>query len=225
MKEILLATQPKWCEAIGNKIKVIDIRKTAPKIELPFKVYIYCTYGDLLRKGFPNEQEVLKVKDYLKVTREKQVYFALNGRVIGEFICDKIDNYTAKFVNDGEWYEDIRRKWIDDDGEEDFEIITSNDKDNPEDCELLKNSCLAYAELKKYIGENFHDIPFYGWHISNVTIYDKPKALREFYTRCKVSENKCKLCDNCFDREDGFGHHYAVKQLTRPPQSWCFVET
>jgi len=207
MKEILLSIHPQHCNNILLGLKEIEVRKSRPKIEPLFKCYIYET-----------------------TAKYKTRLLGLNctcqgrGKVIGEFVCDKIDKYTAEFVNDGKCYEDIRRKWIDDDGEEDFEIETSNDRDNPEDCELLQKSCLSYVELKKYIGENFHDIPFYGWHISDLKIYDKPKELSEFYTRCNIPENKCKLCDNCFDREDSYGRHYAVKKLTRPPQSWCYVE-
>ena len=197
MKGVLVSIQPKWCQLIAGKKKVVEVRKTRPKLEAPFKVYIYCTKGrgDCLWEWrghiaydvqFPNERPN-----------------RLDGKVIGEFICNRIDEYTAEFVNDGDCYEDVRRHWIDDDGEEDFEIITSNGRDNPEDCELLKNSCLSYAELKKYIGENFHDIPFYGWHISDLKIYDKPKELSEFFTPM------------------GKRPSYM---LERPPQSWCYVE-
>lgn len=197
MKGVLVSIQPKWCQLIADKKKVVEIRKTRPKLETPFKVYIYCTKGrgDCLWEWrghiaydvqFPNERPN-----------------RLDGKVIGEFICNRIDEYTAEFVNDGDCYEDVRRHWIDDDGEEDFEIITSNGRDNPEDCELFKNSCLSYAELKKYIGENFHDIPFYGWHISDLKIYDKPKELSEFFTPM------------------GKRPSYM---LERPPQSWCYVE-
>ena len=206
MKAVLISIQPKWCEKIASGEKTIEVRKTRPKLETPFKCYIYCTIGNGV-KG-----------DYL-VPSGIQC-----GKVIGEFGCEKIDEYTAEFVNDGDCYEDLRRHWIDDDGEEDFEIITSNDRDNPEDCELFKNSFISYAELKKYIGENFHDIPFYGWHISNLKIYDKPKELSEFYTRCNIPESKCKLCDNCYERLEYYGRPYAVKKLTRPPQSWMYVE-
>ena len=143
----------------------------------------------------------------------------VNGKVIGEFVCDRIDKYTAEFVNDGECYEDVRRVWVDDDGEEDFEIVTGNDRDNPEDCDLLKNSCLSYAELKRYIGENFHDIPFYAWHISQLKIYDNPKELSEFTPICKYKDERCEVC---VFNEEAFGG--CCRTLTRPPQSWCYVE-
>ncbi len=202
MKSVLISIQPKWVEKIANGEKTIEVRKTIPKLQVPFKCYIYCTIGNGV-KG-----------DYL-VPSGIQC-----GKVIGEFVCNRIDEYTAEFVNDGDCYEDIRRRWIDDDGEEDFEIVTGNDRDKPEDCELLKNSCLSYAELKKYIGENFHDIPFYGWHISKLKIYDKPKELRELVRHCRKNE-PCFMCANLY--ENGCGT-WGMKSIKRPPQGWCYVE-
>ena len=78
MKYILLSTRPKWCDKICHEIgkdengkpiyeKRIEVRKTAPK-EVPFKVYIYCSYG--------NDRE------YYMLGRR--------GKVIGEFVCNKV---------------------------------------------------------------------------------------------------------------------------------------
>lgn len=184
-RPILISIQPQWCEKVARREKTIEVRKKRPNRLTPFTCYIYCTYGDV------------------KTT----YYMHGRGKVIGEFVCDRIAEYTAEFVNDGDCYEDVRRHWIDDDGEEDFEIITSNGRDNPEDCELFKNSCLSYAELKKYIGENFHDIHFYGWHITDLKIYDKPKKLSEF--------GRWKRYSATYGRVEG---------LKRPPISWCYVE-
>ncbi len=43
MKAVMLSIRPEWCEKILNGEKTVEIRKTKPKIETPFKVYIYCT--------------------------------------------------------------------------------------------------------------------------------------------------------------------------------------
>ena len=43
MKSVLISIQPKWCELIANGKKTIEVRKSRPKIETPFKVYIYQT--------------------------------------------------------------------------------------------------------------------------------------------------------------------------------------
>lgn len=69
-KAVLISIRPGWCEKIANGEKTIEVRKTRPKLETPFKCYIYCTksppylvLGDVFRgKGnFVAGQEVRKV--------------------------------------------------------------------------------------------------------------------------------------------------------------------
>ena len=43
MKSVLISISPKWCELIASGKKTIEVRKTRPKIDIPFKCYIYCT--------------------------------------------------------------------------------------------------------------------------------------------------------------------------------------
>lgn len=43
--DILISTQPKWCEKIIAGIKKIEVRKTRPRLKTPFKCYIYCAKG------------------------------------------------------------------------------------------------------------------------------------------------------------------------------------
>ena len=93
-KAVMLSIRPKWCEEIANGEKTIEVRKTKPKLETPFKCYIYCTVE---RAGY----DALWVVD--APTREKYSFMAVsaylenpkgankgNGKVIGEFICDRI---------------------------------------------------------------------------------------------------------------------------------------
>lgn len=42
-KAVLISIQPKWCELIASGKKTQEVRKNRPKLETPFKVYIYCT--------------------------------------------------------------------------------------------------------------------------------------------------------------------------------------
>ena len=62
----------------------------------------------------------------------------------------------------------------------------------------------------------------YGWHISDLKIYDKPKELSEFYTKKKC--NSCKKSGYestaCMYDEDC----KVPMSITRPPQSWMYVE-
>ena len=74
MKAIMISIQPQWVSKILNKEKLVEIKKTMPKCELPCKVYIYCTKGKKLYKCVSNFDEDL-----------------LNGKVIAEFMLNKVD--------------------------------------------------------------------------------------------------------------------------------------
>lgn len=42
-KAVLMSIRPEWCNLIIQGQKIIEVRKTRPKLETPFRVYIYCT--------------------------------------------------------------------------------------------------------------------------------------------------------------------------------------
>ena len=84
-----------------------------------------------------------------------------------------------------------------------------------------------YQNRMKVIGEFICDkvIKTCGWHISNLKIYDKPKRLNEFYRICK---NPCKPSNGkilCLTTKSLKMNGCDGKiPLTRPPQSWQYVE-
>ena len=80
MKSVLISTQPKWCEIIANGEKTIEVRKTKPKIKKPFKCYIYCTKGNIDKVP----KRIWWKKDGTGFEH------IMNGKVIGEFVCDCI---------------------------------------------------------------------------------------------------------------------------------------
>ena len=187
MQAVLISINPKWCEYIASGKKTVEVRKTKPKIDVPFKCYIYCTKGETIylpRDIFGKE--------------------ALNGKVIGEFVCDKIYNITP--------HEDIKgytNQYI-----TDWEYGTAN-------------ACLTFDEMNEYLkGKNG-----YGWHISELKIYDKPRELGEFKAFCK-SYYDGDRCDDCKYFIDGRGYEFdesdcgcnGAKPIERPPQSWMYVE-
>lgn len=73
MKEVMISIKPKWCDLIAQGKKTIEIRKRAPKLEPPFKCYIYCTLGGMSRN---------EMTKYIAPTAY--------GMVIGEFVCTDI---------------------------------------------------------------------------------------------------------------------------------------
>jgi len=211
MKSVLISIQPKWCELIANGKKTVEVRKTRPKIDTPFKCYIYETKGVYKPSGCNH-------------------LFNGEGKVIGEFVCDCIANYEAELWDD-ETYERIQEFYEPDDfaeyGEYEYKTIADNGDDFWRENMLCESSCLTIEELRKYVGCGI--ATFYGWNISNLVIYDKPKELSEFYTECQMNCEHCEMWGHTrvnadeFDmdcKSDWFNH----KPLTRPPQSWCYVE-
>ena len=89
-KAVLISIRPKWCELIANGTKTVEVRKTRPKLETPFKCYIYCTSGRPDLNIFLYSPERL-MQDYLDTGSMKSLNCPLgNGKVIGEFTCDRI---------------------------------------------------------------------------------------------------------------------------------------
>ena len=192
MKSVLISTRPKLVEKICHKIgedetgkaiyeKRIEVRKTAPQ-EVPFKAYIYETKGQ-----------------YVKFTHGAHTKYGYGrGKVIGAFICDRIEMVNAKCSNYG------------------IDLFYH-------DC--LTNGCLTEREIEKYFNvPEDRDLRAmkgngYVWNISDLKIYDKPKELSEFRKPCdrfldcctcrRLVHNEYMSCDN---------------KITRPPLSWCYVE-
>ena len=170
-KAVLISIRPKWCEKIVLGEKTIEVRKTRPKMNTPFKCYIYCTAGrpDL---NIPISQERL-MRDYLETGSMKSMTCPLgNGKVIGEFTCNRVTNFFSN-----------SRFWLDEDD--------------------VLHTCLSAAEMRKYANGARG---LYGWHISNLKIYDEPKELGEFTGLRKTK----------------FGMEPVA--ITRPFQSWGYVE-
>ena len=91
-----------------------------------------------------------------------------------------------------------------------------------------QQGCIKREKLFEYANGK----ELYGWHISNLVIYDKPKELYEFKTLCTDFYDG-KHCEECDYFIDGRGYEYdesdcgcdGLKPLKRPPQSWCYVES
>ena len=193
MKSVLISTRPKLVEKICHKIgedetgkaiyeKRIEVRKSAPQ-EVPFKCYIYETKGQ-----------------YVKFTHGAHTKYGYGrGKVIGEFICDRIICSQAYFDSQGKNH------------------LTNVFPDD------IKKTCLDEYDLWDYIAgkavkaNQMYD--GYLWHISDLKIYDKPRELSEFRKPCdrfldcctcrRLVHNEYMSCDN---------------KITRPPLSWCYVE-
>lgn len=152
-RAVLISIRPDWVEKILSGEKTLEVRKTRPKLETPFKVYIYCTAGNL-------SYEV-----------NNGMFCNISGGklVVGEFVCD---TYVT-------------------------------DKTFGHDTLFNAAACMSESDVVAYSAGT----PLYGWHISNLKIYDTPLNIAAF--------RKPELPT---------GLRYEEDVIKRPPQSWCYVE-
>lgn len=208
-KAVLISIQPQWCELIANGKKTIEVRKTKPKLETPFKCYIYCTTtGDLCYKS-NNDGKVRTTKNTLSRVKSLSITHQtfLNGKVIGEFVCDEITGFYPTM---------------------DLKQLTSIH------FQMCEKSCVNMEDLYNYANNKI----LYGYHISDLVIYDKPKDLSEFYRLGKpliCDGRNCEICNHFkymqvnsdeWDYDCDCQHQLEnCITLKRPPQSWCYVES
>lgn len=184
MKSVLISIQPFWVFLIIackmgwaiDKEKTIEVRKSFPKDQdWNRNVEIYCSKDKESFGKIPKEYQPLMAK--------------FLGKVIGEFVCDRIDDFS---------------RW-----EYDY-------------CSLLRHINLFagtngdYKFIDYYLKGRKNG---YGWHITDLKIYDKPKELSEFRKNC----HGIGLCVTC-DKNVYYGGNCDGGMVERPPQSWCYVE-
>ena len=216
---ILASLKPYYYYLIGERKKTIEVRKMALK-NLPQDIAFYMSKDE---------------KSFAKIPKEFQEKYRKHfGKVGLAIVCDKIEDFYCayvpylkennlgygQFVDNGVykvngWHEGI----VFERNDRYIETMLNNDD--------LKEMCLSAQELFDYIGAGKH---LYSWHISDLKIYDKPKELSEFKTPpCEKSE---KACGNCkwlvkINTPDVYECECYVEEgrpITRPPQSWQYVE-
>ena len=201
MRNVLIAMRPQNCKQIIDLDKTIDVRKSKPKLDTPFKCFIYCTKSELLTKSHYNGKIYVATSKKYQNSLEHNGNITLSGKVIGEFVCDKITSFGFDA-----YYHTLTHRH----GGYNVSLGAFSEQ------ELYSKSCLSFADIYEYIGERYG----YAWHISDLVIYDKPKELNDFmkinrecwYATLGIAKRDCSECKNesCF--------------ISRPPQSWCYVE-
>ena len=195
-KAVMLSIRPKWCAKIASGEKTIEVRKTKPKLETPFKCYIYCTQDKHL--AFMQNQTGTNLIACMDANAAIPVGGAIgNGKVIGEFTCDriyKIDKDSTDFL-----FKTGR--------------LSVYKQAAEEKCGL--RVAMTDDELHGYLGH----CKGYGWHITDLRIYDMPKELSEFKTLCRVDADCCACPYYNYTKMGCDG-----RVIGRPPQSWCYVD-
>lgn len=105
MKSVIISIKPEWCELIASDEKAIEIRKTKPNLDIPFKVYIYCTKPKagtdqlwiLGKRIRPEYNGLSAVCANLENPTDSMLG---NGKVIGEFVCNNIYEIDPAYAID-----------------------------------------------------------------------------------------------------------------------------
>ena len=168
-----------------------------------------------VRKSAPKE---VPFKAYIYCTKGKDGYEWLyrvdnngygkaqswHGKVIGEFICNEVEEFHEWELSPQGKFADFERERLEN---------------------FLTAACLSEEEVVRYRENLPYFKPLYGWHISDLKIYDKPKELSDFYRPCSYS-GICYSCNRF--RPNGTPNDepndFCDGEITRPPQSYMFVE-
>lgn len=142
--------------------------------------------GDIFRGDWFTE--FTRISGYSRAEADK-IWDVFNGHIAGEFTCDRIyeiqkrgipENFDYCYLSLNEWGND----------------------DIAAEINAISASCVSKGELNAY---GARTPVLYGWHISNLRIYDTPRDLGEFIGLRTM--------------KNGF----ELRELDRPPQSWCYV--
>lgn len=205
-KAVLISIRPEWCAKIANGKKTIEVRKTRPKLETPFKCYIYCTKPSRSKMWRAGEYMCFNDDELYRDEKGKIKYGCsielmacddftednfLNGKVIGEFVCDEIERY-AQYGYCGAFPE----------------YMKSSPGGFPATEIHYFSLQLSPEELREY-GKGR---PLFGWHIFDLEIYEEPRRLGTF-----------RLLNPRHDFSAP-GEVCLTRSIARAPQSWCYVE-
>lgn len=149
-----------------------------------------------LRKNRPNLETPFRCYIYCTKRKSKDNWGEVyGGFVIGEFTCDRIISMSAS-------YKSIERA--------------------ARGFSFYEGTRLTDKQIIDYLGNGTVG---YGWHISNLKVYDKPKILSMFYKECAGLDNTgmCWECEKAVGEECDCAVNGRL-HITRPPQSWCYVE-
>ena len=169
---------------------------------MPFKCYIYCT------KGKPDNSLLIDKDGHHVIIGDYRNAFNHdvngnvdwnigNNKVIGEFICDKIEEFSVG-------------------------SLRSDDIENLA-CLSYSEMINYFYKPEELDGKTVKH--GYAWHISNLKIYDKPKELSEFYRPCSYS-GICYSCNRFRPNgtSNDKPNDFCDSTITRASQSWQYVQ-
>lgn len=203
MKSILMSIQPYYGFLIIAKAKGWDLEKYGlheKTVEMRKRIPTSPDWDNKAAFYFSKDK-----KSLARIPEEYRGEVAeLCGKVVCEFVCDEVYNFIQ--AGAGIMFAD-----------KELNQLASQD--------ARDKTCLTDKEIEGYLNNS----EGYGLHISDLKIYDKPKELSEFGIPCNCDDfgdgykcNKCSHQKSILSFDDI--EFYCDITITRPPQSWCYVE-
>lgn len=208
MKSVLISIQPKWCELIASGKKAIEVRKSRPKIDTPFKCYIYMTAT----------KERCRFWEYITAYKNNKGDIVDGSqKVIGEFVCDRIyeiKNLGGSFMigNDIALTNRIAR-----DSCLEFPDLRAYLRDK--NGYAWHISKLKIYDKPKELVE-FRKCDIYCGDCKHIVLPTDRLSLSDCDRRCDkfnkdlLFYDSFNCCEECLE----------LNTITSPPQSWCYVE-
>lgn len=198
MKAVMLSLRPQWCELIFNGSKSIEVRKSAPKLETPFTVYVYETKAQFVKS----------------VKGACTTYGYGRGKVIGSFVCDRITCCQAYYGEGGEKHltnlfrDEVKRTCLT--GHEMFDYIVGKDKKEG-------TGWLWHIAEQKLFDKPRELSEFYRSLPEKVLENGEYDCRKEWDVLCIDAPEGGDYCAEC--------PYGGRVQITRAPQSWVYCET
>ena len=138
-------------------------------------------------------------KSFAKIPKEFQEKYRKHfGKIGMRVVCDEVEEFHEWELSPQGKFADFERERLEN---------------------FLTAACLSEEEVVRYRENLPYFKPLYGWHISDLKIYDKPKPIMQFYKPCPIKIKNCPVCE-LYSTYTGC----CMNNIDRPPQSYMFVE-
>ena len=138
-------------------------------------------------------------KSFAKIPKEFQEKYRKHfGKIGMRIVCDEVEEFHEWELSPQGKFADFERERLEN---------------------FLTAACLSEEEVVRYRENLPYFKPLYGWHISDLKIYDKPKPIMQFYKPCPIKIKNCPVCE-LYSTYTGC----CMNNIDRPPQSYMFGE-
>ena len=138
-------------------------------------------------------------KSFVKIPKRFQEKYRKHfGKIGMRVVCDEVEEFHEWELSPQGKFADFERERLEN---------------------FLTAACLSEEEVVRYRENLPYFKPLYGWHISDLKIYDKPKPIMQFYKPCPIKIKNCPVCE-LYSTYTGC----CMNNIDRPPQSYMFVE-